>query len=53
MNENILTDICKADPSMNVALLRYFNPIGAHESGLIGEGPERNPRQAGALILPR
>ncbi len=33
MNENILTDICKADPTMNVALLRYFNPIGAHESG--------------------
>ena len=33
MNENILTDICKADPTMNVALLRYFNPIGAHEAG--------------------
>ena len=43
MNENILTDICKADPSMNVALLRYFNPIGAHESGLIGEDPNGIP----------
>ena len=43
MNENILTDICKADPTMNVALLRYFNPIGAHESGLIGEDPNGIP----------
>lgn len=43
MNEHILTDICKADPSMNVALLRYFNPIGAHESGLIGEDPNGIP----------
>ena len=37
--ERILTDVCKADPSMNVAVLRYFNPIGAHKSGLIGEDP--------------
>lgn len=43
MNENILIDICKADPNMNVALLRYFNPIGAHESGLIGEDPNGIP----------
>ena len=35
--ERILTDVCKADPELNVALLRYFNPIGAHKSGLIGE----------------
>ena len=35
--EKILMDYCKADPTLNVALLRYFNPIGAHESGLIGE----------------
>ena len=41
--ERILTDICKADPSLNVALLRYFNPIGAHESGLIGEDPNGIP----------
>lgn len=43
MNETILRDICKADPTMNVALLRYFNPIGAHESGLIGENPKGIP----------
>ncbi len=41
--EQILTDCCKADPSLNVALLRYFNPIGAHESGLIGEDPNGIP----------
>ena len=39
MNEMMLTDCCKAYPEMNVALLRYFNPIGAHKSGLIGEDP--------------
>ena len=41
--ERILTDICAADPTMNVALLRYFNPIGAHPSGLIGEDPKGIP----------
>ena len=41
--EKILTDYCKADPTLNVALLRYFNPIGAHESGLIGEDPNGIP----------
>ncbi|MEG2287977.1 MAG: UDP-glucose 4-epimerase GalE, partial [Ruthenibacterium sp.] len=41
--ERILTDICAADKSLNVALLRYFNPIGAHESGLIGEDPNGIP----------
>lgn len=41
--ERILTDICAADPTMNVALLRYFNPIGAHPSGLIGEDPNGIP----------
>ena len=43
MNERILTDVCKADPELNVALLRYFNPIGAHKSGLIGEDPNGIP----------
>ncbi len=42
-NERILTDCCAADPELNVALLRYFNPIGAHESGLIGEDPNGIP----------
>lgn len=41
--EYILKDICKADSSWNVAILRYFNPVGAHESGLIGEDPNGIP----------
>ena len=41
--ERILMDYYAADPTMNVALLRYFNPIGAHESGLIGEDPRGIP----------
>ena len=41
--ERILMDCCKADPAMNVALLRYFNPIGAHPSALIGELPRGVP----------
>ena len=43
MTERILTDVCKADPTLNVALLRYFNPIGAHKSGLLGEDPNGIP----------
>ena len=43
MAERILTDIQKADPRWSVILLRYFNPIGAHESGLIGEQPNGIP----------
>ena len=41
--ERILTDCCHADPERNVALLRYFNPIGAQPSGLIGEDPNGIP----------
>jgi UDP-glucose 4-epimerase len=43
MLEQILTDIQKADPEWNVIILRYFNPIGAHKSGLIGENPNGIP----------
>jgi UDP-glucose 4-epimerase len=43
MGENILRDVMAADPSMAIALLRYFNPVGAHESGLIGEDPRDIP----------
>ncbi len=43
MQEQILTDIHTADPEWNVLLLRYFNPIGAHESGRIGEDPKGIP----------
>ena len=41
--ERILMDVCKADSSLNVAILRYFNPVGAHPSGLIGEDPNGIP----------
>ena len=43
MIEQVLTDVHTADPSWNVVLLRYFNPIGAHPSGLIGEDPAGIP----------
>ncbi len=43
MIENMLRDICKADKSLNVAILRYFNPVGAHKSGKIGEEPNGIP----------
>lgn len=43
MIEQILEDIVKAYPEMSVVLLRYFNPVGAHESGLIGENPNGIP----------
>ena len=43
MIEDMLRDMCKADKELNVAILRYFNPVGAHESGLIGEDPNDIP----------
>ena len=43
MSEQILRDAAAADPELSVVLLRYFNPIGAHESGLIGERPNGIP----------
>lgn len=43
MNERILTDTSYANPNFGVSLLRYFNPVGAHESGLIGEDPNGIP----------
>ena len=43
MLEQILTDLHTSDPEWNVVLLRYFNPIGAHKSGLIGEDPKGIP----------
>ncbi|KAL1935011.1 hypothetical protein VTP01DRAFT_4151 [Rhizomucor pusillus] len=41
--EEILRDLCASDPEWNVCLLRYFNPVGAHPSGLIGEHPQGIP----------
>lgn len=43
MLEEVLTDLAHADPEWSVVLLRYFNPIGAHPSGLIGENPNGIP----------
>ncbi len=43
MIEDILADLSKSDPRWNIARLRYFNPVGAHESGLIGEDPSDIP----------
>ncbi len=43
MGETILRDLCAADASLQVAVLRYFNPVGAHESGEIGEDPNGPP----------
>ena len=48
MIEQMLTDLHTADSRLSVALLRYFNPVGAHESGLIGEDPQGTP----ANIMP-
>lgn len=41
--ENMLCDLHRADPSFRIAILRYFNPVGAHDSGLIGEDPQGIP----------
>ncbi|KML32067.1 UDP-glucose 4-epimerase GalE [Rossellomorea marisflavi] len=43
MSERILVDIANANPQLQISILRYFNPVGAHESGLIGETPNGIP----------
>ena len=43
ISERILMDVVKANPNFSVSLLRYFNPVGAHVSGLIGEAPTGIP----------
>ncbi|MEO7152127.1 MAG: UDP-glucose 4-epimerase GalE [Burkholderiaceae bacterium] len=43
IGENLLRDLLRSDPAWQIALLRYFNPVGAHESGLIGEDPRGTP----------
>jgi UDP-glucose 4-epimerase len=43
MIEDLLADLCRAESDWRVARLRYFNPVGAHESGLIGEEPQGEP----------
>ena len=51
MIENILRDIYVSDNEWNITLLRYFNPIGAHESGLIGEEPNGIPNNLMPYIV--
>ena len=51
MMERILTDVQHACPDMSVTLLRYFNPIGAHESGLLGEDPKGIPNNLMPYIM--
>lgn len=50
-NERILTDLYNSDNEWNIVLLRYFNPIGAHESGLIGEDPNGIPNNLMPYIV--
>ena len=49
--EQILKDIYKSDPTWDIAILRYFNPVGAHESGLIGEEPQGIPNNLMPYIV--
>ena len=49
--EQILKDVCTADPTFEAALLRYFNPIGAHPSGLIGEDPNGIPNNLMPIVM--
>ena len=51
MIEKILEDMYSADNSWNIAILRYFNPVGAHESGLIGEDPQGIPNNLMPFIM--
>ena len=51
MIEKILEDIYAADNSWDIAILRYFNPVGAHESGLIGEDPQGIPNNLMPFIM--
>lgn len=51
MIENILRDLAVSDPEWSIALLRYFNPIGAHDSGKIGENPRGIPNNLMPYIL--
>lgn len=51
MIEEILKDVCAADGEFSAILLRYFNPIGAHESGLIGEDPNDIPNNLMPVVM--
>jgi UDP-glucose 4-epimerase len=49
--EEILRDVAASDPTWSVAILRYFNPVGSHESGLIGESPKGTPNNLMPYIV--
>ena len=51
MIEGILRDVAKADAAWRIVLLRYFNPVGAHESGLIGEDPQGIPNNLMPFVM--
>lgn len=51
MIEQILTDVAKSDDDFSVILLRYFNPIGAHKSGLLGEDPNGIPNNLMPIVM--
>lgn len=51
MIEEILKDYAAANPELEVSILRYFNPIGAHESGLLGEDPNGRPNNLMPIIM--
>ncbi len=49
MIEEILRDLYKAEPEWDITILRYFNPVGAHNSGKIGEDPNGIPNNFNAI----
>lgn len=51
MIEEILKDVAKADPEFSAVILRYFNPVGAHPSGLLGEDPNGRPNNLMPIIM--
>lgn len=51
MIEEILKDVCVADSDFSATILRYFNPVGAHESGLIGEDPNGRPNNLMPIVM--
>ena len=51
MIEQILEDLYNSDNNWDIAILRYFNPVGAHESGLIGEEPQGIPNNLMPFIM--
>ena len=51
MCERVITDLCRSDARWGALLLRYFNPVGAHPSGLIGEDPRGEPGNVAPRIL--